>query len=64
MLPQHLFQDDWSNFFVKQNRQTYKAFSKVFEMSNDHSQALREAISEVTFAGAMSVDHPMCEKLA
>ena len=33
-------------------------------MSDDHSVALRQTISEMTFAKEMDIDHPMCEKLA
>ena len=64
MLPEHLFLDDFIHFFKEQNKKTYKTFTRVFENSENHDEALRLAISEVTFAGEMSFDHPMCEKLA
>jgi hypothetical protein len=64
MLPEHLFLEDYKNFLVKANRQTYKALNSVFDRSENHEEALGQAISQVTFGDEFGVDHPMCEKLA
>lgn len=41
MLPEHLFLEDYKNFLVKANRQTYKALNSVFDRSENHEEALR-----------------------
>lgn len=46
------------------NNKTYTRFAKVFEASDNHEEALRIAITEITLKNEMDVDHPMCEKLA
>ena len=56
--------EDFKHFLAKANRQTYKAFNSVFDKSENHEEALRQALSEITFGGEFEADHPMCEKLA
>jgi|LauGreDrversion4_2_1035121.scaffolds.fasta_scaffold536051_1 hypothetical protein len=41
MLQENLFLEDFKNFLVKQNKQTYKVFSSVFDRSENHEETLR-----------------------
>jgi hypothetical protein len=61
-LPEHLFLEDFIRFLKKSNREAYGVFTQVFS-TNDHTQALKQAITDVTLQKEFALDNPITEKL-